>query len=638
LSSKIFWSLAAALTCAGPAFAQTETRGGQVDALQALSLEELSQLEVMSVSRTPQPLSAAPAAIYVITQQDIHRSGAQTLPEVLRLAPNLTVAQTASGEYDISARGMSGNDAFQNFPNKLLVLIDGRSIYTPLFSGLYWDMQHVPLETVDRIEIISGPGAALWGANAVNGVINIITRSSTETPGAFARVTAGTEHSSAGLSYGGQIDEIVHYRLYADGLWQDDTTNVASPSADDARQRIQAGFRVDVTPSGRDGFVLQGDIYEGRKDQAGTDQEIAGHNLLARWTRSALDGSESSVQGYYDHYQRTNEAQGVLKLDLSTYSLEAQHRLTLWNTHSLVLGGGARIEDYEIAGTQSLFFEPDSRRLNRANFFIQDTVQLTEQFELTAGLKVEDDPFDDVALLPSIRAAWTPSDDFLVWGAVSRAIRSPTPFDRDVQEVVGGVLFLAGDDAFRSEKLVAYELGLRAQPTSASSLSVSFFQHDYDDLRSIELTDVTVFPLLWGNGMEGEARGVEIWGDVDVTPWWRLSASYAYVDTNFAFKADASGIGGIAQAGIDPPHRATVGSSFSFGAINADAQLRYVDALTYSDVPSYIELNGRLAWKLQDGVELALAGRNLLNEEHRERPAPASFVPREIAAELRLSY
>jgi iron complex outermembrane receptor protein len=206
--------VAAALAWTDPAVAQTLPTNDQVDTLQTLSLEQLAQVEVTSVSRSPQPLSAAPASIYVITQQDIHRSGAQTLPEVLRLAPNLMVAQTSAGEYDISARGFSGNDAFQNFPNKLLVLIDGRSVYTPIFSGLYWDMQHVPLSTVDRIEVISGPGAALWGANAVNGVINIITRGSAETPGLFARTAAGSEHNAAVLRYGGQLDDNAHYRLY----------------------------------------------------------------------------------------------------------------------------------------------------------------------------------------------------------------------------------------------------------------------------------------------------------------------------------------------------------------------------------------------------------------------------------------
>lgn len=628
----------ATLAWSGQAIAQAQASDRQVDTLQTLSLEQLSEVEVTSVSRSPQPLSAAPAAIFVITQQDIHRSGAQTLPEVLRLSPNLMVAQTSAGEYDISARGLSGNDAFQNFPNKLLVLIDGRSVYTPIFSGLYWDMQHVLLSTVDRIEVISGPGAALWGANAVNGVINIITRGSAETPGLFVRTAAGSEHSAAVLRYGGKLDENAHYRLYLDGLWQDDTMTLAGSSADDARQRLQSGFRVDLTPSGRDALVLQGDMYGGRKDQAGTDQEIAGHNLLARWTRSGVDGSEFTTQGYYDYYQRTNEDQGVAKLDLSTYSLEAQHRLTLWTTHSIVLGGGVRAEDYEIGGTSSLLFDPASQTLHRANLFVQDTVQVTDRVQVTVGLKAEDDPFDDVALLPNVRAAWTPSEDVLVWAAISRAIRSPTPFDRDVREVVGGALFLSGSAAFQSEKLTAYELGIRAQPTTGSSVSISVFQHDYDDLRSIEFTDVTVFPLLWGNGMEGEARGVEAWADLDVTPWWRLSASYAYVDTNFAFKPGASGLGGVEQAGIDPPHRATVGSSMSFGALSADAQVRYQDALTYSGVPSYIELNARLGWQIQTGVELSLSGRNLLHEEHLERPAPANPVPREITAELRLTY
>lgn len=631
-------TVAAACLWSQTAMAQPAGVSEAADTLQTLSLEDLADLEVTSVSRTPQPLSSAPAAIFVITQQDIHRSGAQGIPDVLRLAPNLTVAQTGSGEYDISARGMSGNEAFQNFPNKLLVLIDGRSVYTPLFSGVYWDAQHVPLETIDRVEVISGPGAALWGPNAVNGVVNIITRNAAETPGAYARLTAGAEQTSAGLRLGSKLNDAAHYRVYVDGLWQSDTNTVGGPSANDSRRRLQAGFRFDAALSGRDAFVLQGDIYEGRKDQLGADQDIAGHNILARWSRSEPDGSELSVQGYYDYYQRLNEAQGVARLELSTWSLEAQQRFGLWNGHDIVIGGGMRSEDYTVTGTASLLFDPASRTLTRANLFIQDTVRLSDSVQLTAGLKAEDDPFEDVALLPNLRIAWTPFEDFLVWGAVSRAIRSPTPFDRDVRENVGGVLFLRGNEDFQSEQLIAYELGLRVQPVSNATVSGTFFHHDYDDLRSIEITDVTFLPLVWGNGMAGEASGLEVWADLDVTPWWRLSASYAYVDTDFAFKAGASGLGGVQQGGVDPPHRATIGSAFDLGALKADARLRYVDALTYSDVPSYIELDARLGWQIQDGVELAVVGRNLLDDAHLERPAPASLAPREIMAELRLNY
>jgi iron complex outermembrane receptor protein len=595
--------------------------------LASLSIEELGQIQVTSVSKRAEAVREAPSAIYVITHDDIVRSGARTVPEMLRLAPNLQVHQFSASRYLITARGFSGNEEAQNFSNKLLVLIDGRSVYTPTFSGVYWDMQDVLPEDVDRIEVISGPGATLWGANAVNGVINITTRKSSETQGGLLEVGGGSRERSASLRYGGRLGEAVTYRVYARAQKIESTETLAGASQGDGWSRAQGGFRLDWTPGSGDVVTLQGDIYDGQ-----SNDDLAGRNLLARWTRTGQGGQELQVQAYYDRAER----HGVLTVD--TYDIDLRHSFDLGARQTWVWGGGLRHSRYDLGRSPTLFFVPSKGDLNLSNLFVQDSVTLTASTKLTVGLKIEDDPYLDAEALPSVRLSWTPSDKAMVWAAASKAVRSATPFDRDVVEILGGIQFLTGGGTFQSEKLTAYEVGTRIQPSDKASFSVSTYYNVYDDLRTIEFDPVTFLPLHWGNGMQGHTYGLEAWGEYRVTPWWRLAGGYNRLEKRLKFKPGSSGLLGVKQAGDDPEQQASLKSSMDLGrAVTLDAAVRYVGALPDPRLPSYVELGARIAWDISDQVQLSLSGSNLLHERVQEFPNGAA-IPRSVYADLRWRF
>jgi iron complex outermembrane receptor protein len=642
-------AIACVLGLAGiaPSTALAETGLSAAD-LDRLPIEDLAKIEVSSVSKLAQPLSDAPAAIYVITHDDIVRSGAMSLPEILRLAPNLQVAQNGASQYVITARGFSGSAADQNFSNKLLVLIDGRSVYTPLYSGVYWDMQNVLPEDIERIEVISGPGATLWGANAVNGVINIITRKSSETQGGLLSVQTGNLGSSVAVRFGGKINDDLTYRLYVDDFADYDTVSASGAKAHDNWSQPQGGFRFDWTPSAGDAVTLQGDAYAGSEAQDGApNEDIEGRNLLARWNRTWQDGSDLQVQAYYDHTARTTEDDGG-HFSVDTYDLDVQHSFTLYGFNQIVWGGGYRYSQYAIVGTPQLQFSPSNGALNLANVFVQDSVSFNKAVKLTAGLKLEDDPYSGLAVLPSVRLSWTVNDEVLLWAAASRAIRSPTPFDRDVAETLGSTLFLVGDPDYQPEALTAYEVGARVQPNSRTSFSVSAYYNVYSALRSTEFNPLTLIPLSWGNMMRGDTYGVEAWGEYRLTEWWRLSAGFNALAERLTFEPGSAGnfsalFGlpalGIGQAGDDPKYQASLKSSMNLGhAVTLDGDLRYVDALPDPAVPGYVELDARVGWKISPRVQLSLAGLNLLHDRHQELPAPALPVPRGVTAGLQWRF
>ncbi|HEX7759979.1 MAG TPA: TonB-dependent receptor [Caulobacteraceae bacterium] len=597
--------------------------------LAGLSIEDLARIDVSSVSKSAQPLSDAPAAIYVITHDDILRSGASSIPQMLRLAPNLYVAQTSASSYVITARGFNGNAADQNFSDKLLVLIDGRSVYSPLFSGVYWDMQDVLPEDIDRIEVISGPGATLWGANAVNGVVNIITRKASETQGGMLAVGGGNVERSASLRYGGKIGADLAYRLYAKGFYDTDTVTSSGAKAHDSWSKPQGGFRLDWTPGAGDRVTLQGDVYQG--DESGAT--VAGGNLLARWNHNWRGGATSQVQTYYDRAHG-----GGFVLD--AYDLDVQNSFALGRRNKIVWGGGLRVSRYTITGTDTFFFVPTRRTLTLGNVFVQDSLSLNGATTLVLGLKLEDDPYSGVTPLPSVRLSWKANDTTLLWAAISRAIRSPTPFDRDVAEKLGSLLFLVGGGNFQPEKLIAYEVGVRVQPSPRLSFSVSGFYNVYDDLRSIEPNPVTFLPLTWGNRIRGHTAGVEAWADYSVTSWWKLSAAFNLLSESLSFKPGDLALVGVEQEGDDPAHQASLRSSMNLGgAVTLDWDLRYVGALPNPQLPSYVELDTRIAWNVSQRVQLSLSGFNLIHDHHQEYPGPqANAVPRSVFAEARLRF
>jgi iron complex outermembrane receptor protein len=624
----------------GPAAANGGSGPSRVEDLRELSIDQLAQVQVTSVAKSPEPLSDAPAAIYVISHDDIIRSGAISLPEILRLAPNLDVVQTSASSYIITARGFSGNVTDQNFTNKLLVLIDGRSVYTPLYSGVYWDVQDVPPEDIERIEVISGPGATLWGANAVNGVINIITRKSSQTQGGVIDIAGGSLGMSIGVQYGGRISDDLTWRVYAKSFTEYDTVTASGAKADDDWSKPQGGFRLDWTPTAADAVTFQGDAYSGDESQAGEpDQYISGGDLETRWTHAWQDGSSLQVQADYDQTDRgTPDGDG--HFTLATYDLDVQDSFAPDARNEVVFGGGLRFSRYAIAGSASLLFEPPRRWLDLSNAFVQDTFSVTRALKLIAGLKLEDDPFSGLAVLPDLRLSWKPVDQAMLWAAVSRAIRSLTPFDRDVVEKIGPTVFLIGGPDFQPETLTAYELGARVQFTPRLSFSISGYYNAYDDLKTIEPAPGGFIPLRWGNMMDGYTYGFEAWGEYRLAPWWRLDASFDDLEEHLTFKAGASGLLGTAQAGDDPEHQASLKSSMDLPHnVTLDADLRYVSALPDPAVPAYVELNGRIGWNINEHVQLSLSGFNLLHAHHLEFPASeANAAPRSVLAELRLRF
>jgi iron complex outermembrane recepter protein len=602
--------------------------------LKRLSVEQLMNVEVTSVSKTKQPIGDAAAAVYVITHDDIVRSGATTIPEILRLAPNLEVFQTSASGYVITARGFSGNSAAQSFSDKLLVLVDGRSVYSPLYSGVYWDTLDTMIPDIDRIEVISGPGATLWGANAMNGVINIITRKAGDTQGTLLTAAGGNLQQEAAAQYGGQLDDTA-FRAYAKGFIGDALRTPAGGTADDGWSKAQAGFRTDWSEEA-DSVSAEGDAYRGNESAPGADTEVSGANLVGQWIHRFASDSQLQVLSYFDHSERFTVEGGAFVLN--TYDIELQHSFDLLGWNSIVWGVGERLNSYGITGGAGLFFQPESRTLSLGDVFAQDTIALTPRLRLIVGLKLEDDPYSGTTPLPDGRLAWNVNDQTLLWSAVSRAIRSATPFDRDVQEYLDGTLFLVGGEDFRPETVTAYEAGLRTQPSSALSFSVSTYYNAYDELRSIEFApDGAILPLHWGNGIEGATYGVEAWGDYQVLDGWRLSLGGAQEHENLRFQTWSSGLLGISQIGDDPSYRAMLRSSSNLTAdLTFDATLRYVSSLPDPGVPAYTELNARLAWHLSSRCDLALTGFNLLHAHHQEFAPPADIVGRSVLASVEL--
>jgi iron complex outermembrane recepter protein len=585
--------------------------GNQGDALstsslKTLSIEDLMNLEVTSVSKRGEPLSDAAAAVYVITREEILNSGARSLPDILRLAPNLQVAQITSSSFAITARGFNGPAA-----SKLLVLIDGRSVYTPYHSGVSWDMQDVLPADIERIEVISGPGATLWGANAVNGVINIITRKAGDTQDGSLRVGGGNLEQRGSVQYGGRAGSAVDYRAYVDSFHYGDDLTAAGANARDAWQKSQGGFRVDWMPAG-DLVTLQGDLYSGSEQQfQGADEGISGHNLLTRWNHAFSESSSLQVQAYYDYTRSVIPNVGFD--ELNTYDLDVQHAFAWGSRQSIVWGGGVRTEDDNF-----VVFLPPQRTLDYSNAFLQDTISLSRTLNLIVGTKYEHDAYTRGELLPDARLSWKVSDSNLLWAAVSQAVRAPSRIDRDLFEEVGSVVLLRGGD-FQDERLTAYELGYRSQLSARSSLSISTFYNVYSELRSVQYSPGPALPILFANGMSGDTDGLEAWGNYQVSEWWRMSAGGNWLHENLHFNPGSDNIGGIALAGDDPSYQIALRSTMSFarsGLLYLD--LRHIGALPSPASPSYTELNAHVSWTASRAVTLALTGSNLLHPHHLE--------------------
>ncbi|TDH21671.1 TonB-dependent receptor [Segetibacter sp. 3557_3] len=588
-------------------------------ALKALSIEELMELEVTSVSRSPQKLATAASAVQVITGEDIRNSAATNIAEALRLVGNLQVAQMRSNTWIIGSRGFN-----TLFANKLLVMIDGRTVYTPLFAGVFWDMQNVLLEDVERIEVVSGPGSTLWGANAVNGVINVITKSSKETTGLYAALAIGSFlDNQASVRYGGKLGSNTNFRVYGQHSARGATQTPAGDDFTDAWRVSQGGFRVDGAAGKSDIYTVQGDYYTGSIQTAGGNSDFNGQNVIGRWTKSFSETTDFSVQVYYDRYYKT-DAPGRSSDKMNTADIDMQLHFPVGKAHHLTTGIGYRwVKDEFESENSRLAILPRVKNLDLFNSFIQDQVTLSKAVKLTVGTKLLHNVYTGFGLQPSARLAVSVSDNNTIWAAVSRAIRTPSRIDVDyfspaipVTPPAQGVL---GGPDFVSEKMVAYELGYRVQPNHKSAFSVAAFYNRYNDLYSLEAIPGTS-TFQQQNGSRGQSWGAEFSGTYQLSKNWRMRIGYTYVDVDLSAKEGHKF--NPDYLANDARHQAQLHSMIKLPLnLHLDLIARYLDSipqtLATAQVPAYFTYDARLAYRFKF-AELSLTGQNLFRERHTE--------------------
>jgi iron complex outermembrane receptor protein len=591
--------------------------------LKKLSLDQLFDLEVTTVSQKPESLSKTAAAIHVVTQSDLHQMGALSIPEALRDIPGVEVARVDSRQYAITARGFNGTVA-----NTLLVLIDGRSVYTPLYSGVFWDAQDTFMEDIEQIEVIRGPGATVWGANAVNGVINVRTKDAAETQGWLVSGGGGSaERGFGGARFGGTLGRNATFRVYGKHFERDASLLPDGSEAGDDFRMAQGGFRMDWDPRGRDRLTVQGDAYSGSADQpnaAATDLE--GGNALARWTRRFSSTSNLELLGYYDRTDRNYP--NVFGETLDTYDLELRHRFAPSRRQDMVWGLEYRLTHDDVRNSPMLAFLPARIAHPLFSAFLQDELGLMEdRLRLTLGSKVEHNDYTGFEFQPSIRLAWTPVTTQTVWAAASRAVRAPSRIDRDFFIPATAPYFLVGSPNFDSEILSAFEVGYKTNPISTLNGSVATFYNQYDHLRSIE----TGPPAFLGNGLDGHTYGLETEASYQVSDAWRVSAGYTYLKLDLERSPGSTDVTSESQEGDSPQHQSFLRSSLALTReIALDLTTRYVGNLSNQRVPAYTTGDAHLDWRGNNHFELELVGRDLFAPQHPEFGLPANRreVPR----------
>lgn len=584
----------------------------QVAELTSMTLEQLSLVQITSVSRRTETLAGAAGAVYVISAEDIRRSGATSLPQALRLAPNLHVAQADANQWAISARGFNATTA-----DKMLVMIDGRTVYSPLFSGVFWEAQAVMLADVERIEVMSGSGGTVWGSNAVNGFINIITRAARDTQGTLLTLGGGNADSLAGMRFGGKLGDNGYYRVYGQRSLRDATHNAAGGSLGDAAQFTQGGFRADWAGPGQS-VTLQGDVYGSSVHQGAAQppRELSGGNLLARLTRELGNGASLRLQAYYDRTER--DQPGAINDKLDTLDMDVQHSFQLSPSQRWLWGGGYRFQSDQLVNlTPALAFTPASRDLRLVNLFAQDEFTLAPNLTLTLGLKLEHNDYTGLENLPNARLAWQLSPEQLLWMAASRTVRIPARLDRElVRPANPPYTLLAPNDSFQSEVSNVFELGWRAQPSPAASYAITLFHHEFDRQRSVQPT--AIGPVI-ANQIDGDSTGIEAWGSLRISPHWRLTAGAMVQNLQLRVKPGAVSVGGTAALGNDAGQTWQLGTSWDLpGGLEFDINARHVGALPSPVVPAYFSVDARLGWRMSGGPELSLVARNLFGPPYAE--------------------
>jgi iron complex outermembrane receptor protein len=609
-----------------------------VEGLEDLDLEQLMGIQVTSVAGRAQALLDTPAAITVITGDELRRTGHRNIAEALRLVPGFTVGQITPSIWAVGSRGLT-----DRFANDLLVLIDGRTVYDPLFSGVFWNVQDVLFEDLDRIEVIRGPGATLWGSNAVNGVVNITTKSARDTQGLYLTGGGGNHHQGFGaVRYGGEINENAHFRVWAK---YDNYANFEDVNGRDTAtdwDMVRGGFRFDIAGEDDLEITIQGDLYTTPHaddevripvpghftfERAELNQQYQGGNVLARIGRTVDEQRGWSVQTYYDR-TKTRGGQPGFEVRRDTIDLDYRQHIPLGaeDEHILMWGLGYRYSNDRTSRGPYINFDPRSRSLDTFTAFIQDTYTiLPDQVFLMVGSKFEHNDFTGFEFQPSGRLSWTPDEDQTVWGAASRAVRTPSRIAEDSRLLTafadpgllpggGGAtgtfvpLFLLGDDDVDSEELISFELGYRRRLTDNLTIDLATFYNDYDDLLTLGLPAGTI-----GNRGEANTYGVEVASTWDAADNWRLSAAYTFI------RIDFDSVDGTSPEGETPRHQFNLRSYLDITEnLELNSALYYVDNIPDEGADKYIRLDVGMTWRPTPNLEFAVWGQNLLDPQHFE--------------------
>ncbi len=620
--------------------------------LKGLSLEELGNIEVTSVSKGPVKLSQTPAAIYVITQEDIRRSGVHSLPEALRLAPGVDVAQIDGVKWAVGIRGFQSR-----LSRDILVLIDGRSVYDPLFHGVYWEVQDTLLEDIDRIEVIRGPGGTIWGANAVNGVINVITKSAKDTKGTLLSAGGGSVNQGFLDFRQGGGDDKFSYRVYGKGSDAGPEFHFGQTQFDDQR-RAQGGFRTDWDIDSDNQLTIQGDIYDGVAGEQvkistltpsgaqiiDKNAQLSGGNVLTRWQRKLKNGSDIQLEAYYDRFNRLQANQSEYR---NMFDVDLVDHFRLTSRQEFVAGVETRFSPARVpAVVPTYVFTPDQRTDQLYTAYVQDSISLVpDKAALTAGTKLLHSSFAGFDVEPSIRLLVTPTPKRTFWAAATRAVRTPS----DNEDTLTNTAFVSdnpltysvtkGNGRFTSETLLGYEAGFRSLLSQTLSIDIAAFVNDYDHLQSLEPgtpfmeqiggNEALILPYFNGNGVKGTTAGIEIGPDWKPKPWWRLQGSYSYLHMALQLAKGSMDTATVAQNEGSSPHQQVKVQSYFDLSRNLELSLtfRYIGVLPYYQVSGYATGDARFAWRPARQVEFAVVGQNLLQPHHVEYGGdPAGLV------------
>ncbi len=624
--------------------------------LKNLSIEQLASLEITTVSKTEERLSDADAAVFVITSEDIRRGGFTSIPEILRMVPGLQVAQIDGNKWAISSRGFNAW-----FADKLLVLIDGRSVYSPLFSGVYWDIQDTLLDDIDRIEVIRGPGATLWGANAVNGVINIITKRAKDTQGGLVNAGGGNiEQGFGSIRYGGKIGENGWYRAFAKYFNRGPFKLRNGHDAHDDWDLGHAGFRMDLEPSPKTDLTLQGDIYTGktyelvqfsplgRSNFYGTQKtDLVGGNIIGRWSKRISSSSNMRFQWYYD---RTERDANYVKEAVDTLDLDFQHSFQAFERNNVIWGLGYRLIHDNLPQTEIFYFRPKSRIDNLFSAFFQDQIAIIQdKLDFTLGTKVEHNDYSGFEIQPSARIRYKPDQHQTLWAAVSRAVRTPSRADQDMNLILStfktgptlNSVILRGNKDFDSEELVAYEAGYRYVPQRRFSFDIATFYNVYRGLRTsrqgspepplftLPPPERRIIPLNILNQYHEDGYGLEISGTLELAEWWKMSMAYSWL--KLRLHTDQKVFDMELGEGNIPRNQISFRSYMDLPAnFQIDTFVFYVDELPEMHIPAYTRLDIRLGWNPLKNLSLSLKLQNLLDNQHPEYKDVGSFIASEV--------